>query len=317
MSIKRPPAIVYYVIKTALVVLGIMVFCGIGSPLAAQSVEPSREAQTESRPRVALVLGGGGAKGYAHIAVLELLEELKIPIDMVIGSSAGTLIGGLYCAGYSTETIKSLLFDVDWVPLYQDQPASPFERELGELPLRFRIDNGFDLDWDKGLATGERAYAQFKQLTAHIPSYIDFDRLRIPFRATAVELPANRLVLLDRGDLAEAIRASFGMPGLFQPFPIDGKRYMDGGVRNNLAIREVREMGFDIIIAVDLFPDIDTFDSAPLSVPEQMLRLNWYSQSEAQYPLADAVLAPPVGDYSIASFLQAEEIYTRAAADTE
>ena len=262
-----------------------------------------------AQPKVALVLGGGGAKGFAHLVVLELIEELGIPVDLVIGVSSGAIIGGLYSAGYSPEMMKETLLDLDWTSFFSDSPASPFEDELraGDLLLRYSMEKG---ELKRGYSPGEAAYRMFKNLTARIPSYIDFDALPIPFRAGVVEVPEGKIGLIDRGDLAEAIRASIGLPGVFDPFGIDGKFYIDGGTLDNLPIRQAREMGCDVIIAVELFPGLASISASPLEVPELMLSLYFNTISRDQYPLADAVLSPNVSNYSILDFQKSREIYS-------
>ena len=261
------------------------------------------------RPKVGLVLGGGGAKGFAHIAVLELLEEMEIPVDLVIGVSSGAIVGGLYSAGYSPEMMKDALLDLDWTSLFLDTPVSPFENELGAGDLLFRYDKGA---LKKGVSPGQRAYTLFKTLTAKIPSYIDFDTLSIPFRAGVVEVPEGRVEMIRQGDLAEVIRASVGLPGLFDPFDIDGKLYIDGGTLDNLPIRQAREMGCDIIIASELFPDFESISTSPLEVPNLMLGLYFNAISREQYSLADAVLKADVKRYSIIDFQKSQEIYALA-----
>jgi NTE family protein len=288
--------------------------------LLGTAFAPARETSllvAEERPKVALVLGGGGAKAAAHLAVLELIEEMDIPLDMVFGISGGSLLAGLYCAGYTPEMLKDIMFDLDWIDFSRDKPVSPFEEELGtqNLPLRLRVKNGLSPDFDGGYSNGEAAYAFLKSLTAKIPSYMDFDELPVPFRTAAVEASEGKLEMIGQGDLAEVIRASISLPGAFEPFFIDGKRYIDGGVRNILPIREAREMGYDIVIAVELFPDVEIFDSPPLAIPEQLLGLFFYSLSEGQYPYADAVLTPPVREFSILDFNKSREIYSAAMKD--
>jgi NTE family protein len=273
---------------------------------------------------VALVLAGGGARGYAHIPALELIEELGIPVDMVIGTSAGAIIGGLYSAGYSPAMLRELLFDLDWTGIFQDRPVSPLERELGSRsldanPLNIQLNQNFSLELGKGLSTGQEAYKLFKGLTARIPSYMDFDDLPIPFRAATVELLTGNLHIIESGDLAEAIRASMSIPGVFEPLLIDGKYYVDGGVMNNMPVSVAKDLGFDIIIAVDLFdpyvPGEDTFSRSPLEVIEQVLYLHFYSVTESQYEYADVVVVPRVESYSIMDFPRAREIYDQSQSD--
>ncbi|MCL2318538.1 MAG: patatin-like phospholipase family protein, partial [Treponema sp.] len=284
------------------------------APLQAQ------ENNTPAQHKVALVLGGGGAKGFAHIAVLELIEELGIPVDLVIGVSAGAIVGGLYSAGYSSAMIKAALLDLDWTSYFQDNPVSPFEDELGAGDMLLRYSTELGSAWGErniGYSPGEAAYLYIKSLTSRIPSYIDFDTLPIPFRAGTVQIPEGKVCLIDQGDLAEAIRASISLPGIFDPFNIDGKLYIDGGTLNNLPIRQARDMGCDVIIAVDLFPEPETFSANPLKVPELMLSLYFNTVSREQYPLADVVLTPQVQNFSMLDFQKSRKIYSLAESEKE
>jgi NTE family protein len=274
-------------------------------------------AGAEERPRVALVLGGGGAKGYAHIPVLELIEELGIPVDMVAGVSAGAIVGGLYCAGYSPAMMKDALTGLNWTAFFQDRPVSPFEEELPGLPLALRLDGAPGPDWGKGYSSGERAYLFFKTLTLKLPSYINFDELPIPFRAGVVEVPGGEVKFLHQGDLAEAIRASMGIPGIFEPFKLDGSELIDGGTLNNLPIREIREMGFDIVIGVELFPLPETMDTSPMKTPALMFDLYANAMSRDQHSQADLILMPDVSRFSMMDFDKAPEIYTLAPEERE
>ncbi|MDR2551631.1 MAG: patatin-like phospholipase family protein [Treponema sp.] len=273
------------------------------------------------RPSVALVLAGGGAKGYAHIPVLELIEELDIPIDMVIGTSAGAIIGGLYCAGYSPQMMKDIFLDLDWNVIFQDRPVFPFERRLGthsfeRNPLGLAFSRTFALNLGRGFSSGQEAYKLFRSLTAKIPSYISFDSLPVPFRATAVELTTGKLEFFSSGDLAEAIRASMSIPAVFEPFSIDGKYYLDGGVLDNLPVRQAKALGFDIVIAVELLNKMllepDAFNSSPLAALNQTLSIYLHAGAEAKYADADAVLFPDVERYAILDFPKAREIYEQA-----
>jgi len=274
----------------------------------------------DERPSVALVLGGGGARGYAHIAVLELIEELGIPIDMVAGVSAGAIVGGLYAAGYSPAMILETLERRDWASFFQDRRVSAFWNRSDELPLALSVgfsDGALALDLGKGYSTGQRVYELFKSLTLKIPSYFDFDNLPIPFRAGAVEVPGGKFSLIGNGDLAEAIRASMSIQGVFEPFTIDGKSYVDGGMLNNLPVREVREMGFDIVIAVDLFVSPEEFDTSPVELPDLMAILYTSQISKEHHSLADVVLFPLPADASLADFGKGREIYALAREERE
>jgi NTE family protein len=280
----------------------------------------------QSRPSVALVLAGGGARGYAHIPVLELIEELDIPVDMIIGTSAGAIVGGLYCAGYSPQMLYELLFDLDWNAIFLDHPVFPFERQLGghsleANPLNLKFSSKFTLNLGKGFSTGQEAYKLLRSLTAKIPSYTNFDTLPVPFRATGVGLTSGKLELFAEGDLAEAIRASMSIPAVFEPFNIEGKYYLDGGVLSNLPVDQAKAMGYDIIIAVDLLDEIasdaHTLESSPLMALYQTLAIYSHSKQESQHSLADAVLIPDVARYTIIDFPKAREIYAQSKSQVE
>ena len=280
---------------------------------------PAVNAQSE-RPSVALVLGGGGAKGFAHIAVLELMEELGIPIDMIAGVSSGAIVGGLYSAGYSPQMILEAMEDRDWSAFFQDRQASPFWNSREELPLALGIGNlnsSISSILGRGYSSGQTVYQLFKALTAKIPSYIDFDNLHIPFRAGVVEIPGGKFELLGDGDLAEAIRASMSIQGIFEPFVINGKSYVDGGMIRVLPVREVREMGYDIVIAVDLFVSPQSFDIAPTALPELMNTLYTNQMSKEHHGLANVVLFPIPVEISIMDFGRGHEIYTIAKNELE
>ncbi|MCL1814709.1 MAG: patatin-like phospholipase family protein [Treponema sp.] len=272
-------------------------------------------AAQSRRPSVALVLGGGGARGFAHVAVLELIEELGIPVDMITGVSSGAIVGGLYAAGYSPAMILEVFNKRDWSSFFQNRPVSPFWNRNNDLPLAFSLNDSAGPvvpDWGRGYSSGQNAYDFFKSLTIKIPSYIDFNNLPISFRAGVVEVPEGKFELLNDGDLAEAIRASMSIPGVFEPFIIEERSYIDGGILNNLPIREVRELGFDIIIAVDLFPLPLEFSVAPLDIPDLMNTIYSHNTSSEHHKLADVVLFPLISDISAMDFSKGPEIYALA-----
>ncbi|MGI5174503.1 patatin-like phospholipase family protein [Treponema sp. OMZ 840] len=280
----------------------------------------------KKRPSVALVLAGGGARGFVHIPVLELIDELDIPVDIIIGTSAGAIIGGLYCAGYTPQEIRNAVLYLDWVDIFRNDNFSPFERALNEHsipanPVALKLGSDFSLNLGKGLITGQKAYEQLKALTVKIPSYIDFDSLPVSFRAASTDLLSGDLVILEQGDLAEAMRASMSIPGFFEPFIIDGKYYIDGSARDNFPIRTAKKLGYDIIIAVEisnpLKTDTDAFDTSPLRVIEQMTSMQQAIQGKENYELADLVMFPDIRDFSMMDYLRAEDIYKRGKAEAE
>jgi len=275
------------------------------------------------RPSVALVLSGGGARGFAHIAVLEVIEELGIPLDMIVGVSSGAIVAGLYAVGYSPAMILEALSGMELASFFNDRPASPFRNRNAEWPAVLSLGNRtagrrIGPAWERGFSSGQTVYQLFRSLTVKIPSYIDFDDLPVPFRAGAVEVPSGNFTFLGTGDLAEAIRASMGMQGLFEPFVIDGRGYVDGALLINLPVREVRKKGFDIVIAVDLFAPPLAFSTAPADLPDLMGILYSNLTSREHHEYADVVLFPLiVDDVSIMDFNRGPEAHALALRERE
>lgn len=270
------------------------------------------------RPSVALVLAGGGARGYALIPFLEIIEELGIPVDLVAGTSAGAIVGGFYAAGHSPAEIKEALINVNWPVVFADTPTSPYESILNERSTNanlFGIEIGKNLSvkLGAGISAGQRAYQIFKEHTIKIPSEIEFDDLPIRFRAVATELLTGNSKFFSHGDLAEVIRASMSVPGMFSPAIIDGVEYIDGGVTNNLPINEVKALGYDIIIAIEisekLISDPKLFDSAPVIAFFQMYLMTQAKRNEPYYKEADLVVIPDLQGATMFDFQKGQEIY--------
>lgn len=283
-------------------------------------------AEREGRPSVALVLGGGGAKGFGIIPILEVIEELGIPVDMVIGNSAGAIIGGLYSIGYTPSEIRETVTNVDWPEIFADKPRSPLEsllegRSMESSPIAVKLGTNFSVELGGGISTGQHAYLLFKDISVKIPSYIDFDSLPIPFRATAVNLLTGELEFLESGDVAEAIRSSMSIPAVFQPFPVDSKLYVDGLVLNNLPVQQARDMGYDIVIAVSLddplIDDPEYFSTNPVHTITQVAKIATGADDAVQQELADLVIRPSVDEYNMMAFPRAKEIYASAAKEKE
>jgi NTE family protein len=223
-------------------------------------------AHSEDRPKIGLVLGGGGAKGAAHIPVLKLLDELDFPIDFIAGTSAGGIVGGLYAAGYSGAEIEELFAGADWSDLFSDRPQRDlqpyFEKRLdGRYQLALFPLKGIP-STPQGLVSGQKIFDLLSSLTFPLAGDIDFDELPIPFRCLAVDIINGKEVVLKSGSLARAIRATSAIPTLLAPVEWDEYLLVDGGVLNNLPIDVVKDMGADIVIAVDL--------AGPLSTREEL-----------------------------------------------
>ncbi len=290
-----------------------------------EAIRPS-DIENSPRPTVALVLAGGGARGFAHIPVIEIIEELGIPVDMVIGTSAGAIIGGLYSSGYSSQEIADTLLDLNWVSLFQDSTTKSFESALYDHSMEaalvnLPLNNNLSLNLGRGLLTGQNVYELFKSLTIKVPSYVHFDSLITPFRATAVDLLTGEMVVIQQGDIAEAIRASMSIPAVFEPYKIDGRYYMDGFTRNNMPVQVAHEMGYDIIIAVDLTEpltyNVNDFDSNPLVVLNQVTALQQQVVVDQEYELANLVISPDIYEFGQIDYEKAKQIYNKGKVEVE
>jgi len=218
----------------------------------------------QQRPKIALVLSGGGARGAAHVGVLKILEANHIPIDMVIGTSMGSFMGGLYASGYTPQEIEAMLLSTNWetyVNTDYNRQEIPIRKKQIDYTYQGRLGVGVNVDNDIVLPTGvlkrELLLLKFMDLTRNVQHINDFDKLPIPFRAVATNIKNGDAVVLDSGSLAKAIYASSSIPGGFQPIRIDGIDLVDGGVSDNLPIDIAKKMGADIIIAVDVSEHFD------------------------------------------------------------
>jgi NTE family protein len=265
------------------------------------------------RPRIGLVLSGGGARGAAHVGVLKVLDELHVPIDAIAGTSMGAVVGGLYASGLTAKQIEAIISSVDWQEAFRDRPPRydlSYRRKredsdfLVQLPLgikagRFLI--------PRGLIQGQKLGQILRELTLPVARLDDFDALPTRFRAVATDLETGQAVLLGAGDLGGALRASVSAPGLFAPVDYENRLLVDGGISENLPIEVARSMGVDILIVVDVgFPLLkrERLNSVA-NISNQMLAILIRRDSERQRATLtrrDIVIDPQLGDYSSFDF---------------
>ncbi len=267
----------------------------------------------DSAPRVGLVLSGGGARGAAHIGVLKVLEEQRIPIHAIAGTSMGAVVGGLYASGLSAAEIAALIDSDEWRAAFTE-PAPrdrlSFRRKsedqnfLVKFPLGIKS-GSFRLP--KALVSGQRVSQALRRVTFPVAGRAQFDQLPIPFRAVATDLETGDAVVLSGGDLVDAMRASLAAPGLFAPVEIDGRLLVDGGLANNLPVDVAQAMGVDVLIVVDVgFPlrKRDTLDSVT-TISNQMLSILIRRGSDVQRArlgAGDILLSPDLGEASSFDF---------------
>lgn len=277
------------------------------------------EETTTPRPRIGVALSGGGARGGAHVGVLQVLEELHVPVDAVSGTSMGALIGGLYAAGVPIEKLEQVLRGTDWKDLLDDRPAYRnlvYRRK--EDASRYLIDYelGFHdgkLRQPSGLRAGQKLAFETRMLLLDSPRETDFARLPIPFRATATDVETGDRVILDHGDLVESILASIAIPAVFAPVAIDGRLLIDGGLVDNLPVDLVREEGADVVIAVDVGTPLA--DRKRLGSMFAMLgqTLSFLTRKNSLTSLAgaDVVVTPDLSGIASSDFASTPDAITR------
>lgn len=227
-----------------------------GPGLGAQG-QPEPPAAGPARPRIGLVLGGGGAKGAAHVGVLKVMEELRIPVDDIAGTSMGSIVGAAYASGYTSGQIRDMITDVDWKEMVRSAPRPEVPYQRKKLDALFSLGPEFGVKQGRlVLPSGAISTHQIESLLRRIASGSGpdavFDRLPIPFRAVATDLESGDMKVFDRGDLAVAMRASMAVPGAFAPVDVGGRLYADGMLVRNLPVDVARAMGADVIIAVQV-----------------------------------------------------------------
>lgn len=265
-----------------------------------------------ARPRIGLVLSGGGARGAAHIGVLRVLEQLRVPIDVIAGTSMGAIVGATYASGASVDEMERDLARLNTGALFNDDPPrdelsmrTKFEDLLPFIGPLFGV--GSDgLRLPRAAVSGIALEAVLRSLIK-AKGRLDFDRLPIPFRAVATDITTGRMVVFRDGDLATAVRASMSVPGLVAPLDLDGRLLVDGGLTRNLPVDVAREMGADVIIAVNVGTPLlrrEQLDSI-LGVSAQMIAILTEQNVEnsiAQLRAEDILIAPDLGEYSAADF---------------
>lgn len=274
----------------------------------------AQDKNDDARPKIGLVLSGGGAKGLAHIGVLKVIDSLGIKIDYVAGTSMGAIIGGLYASGYSGKQLDSIFQVVDFDKIINDdlpRDAKAFyERDNSEKYAVTLPFEGFKLNLPSALSRGQNTYNLFSKLTLPVNHISNFENLPIPYFCIATNVETGKEVILDHGSLAQSMMASGALPSLFQPVTIGNEVLIDGGVLNNYPIDELRAKGMDIIIGVDVQAGLRTRDELK-SAPEILLQINNFrtiKAMESKTKKTDIYIKPEVKEYTVISFDAGAEI---------
>lgn len=264
--------------------------------------------QKNGKPKVGVVLSGGGAKGLAHIGVLKVLEEAGVEVSYIGGTSMGAIIGGLYAAGYSATELDSIFNGLDSDAMLRDYTPRGsknfYEKKNDELYALTLPFNKFRLGFPTALSKGLYNYTTINRLTDHVRHIRDFSKLPIPFVCIATDIETGEEVVLRRGILADAILASGAFPSLYYPVEIGDRLLIDGGVTNNYPVEEVRAMGADIIIGVDVQDGLKNRDDikGATGVLVQINNYQMIQRMEGKRKATDIYIKPDIKDYTVISF---------------
>ncbi len=263
---------------------------------------------TQVRPKVGLVLSGGGALGFAHIGALKVIDSLGIPIDYVAGTSFGGLVSGLYSVGYRSDSLLKLVDAVDWQDLFIDQPKRevlPYaeKKYTGRYHIRLPL-KGFTPTFPSGVIAGQKISLLFSRLTYRYSDVLDFDSLPIPFRCVGVDLITGNQVVIDRGPLPVAMRATMAIPSAFTPVVYGDSLLSDGGLLNNYPVDVLKAMGADIVIGVDVsgykFSRNDASDL--FKVMDRAASIPRYQHLPGFVKMTDVYIEPDMSGYGIMDF---------------
>jgi NTE family protein len=270
--------------------------------------------QKSGRPKIGLTLSGGTAKGLAHIGILKAIDSAGLKIDYITGTSIGSIVGGLYAIGYSADSIEKLARKMDWDLLLSNQSTlrsiimeekDEYGKYTIELPL---VNHHFSLP--SGLLQGQELWLTLAELFAPASNIKDFSKFSIPFKCIGTDVDNGEAVVMDHGEIVTAIRASMAIPSIFTAINYEGKKLVDGGIVRNFPVRDVKQMGADIVIgsnaATGLFPG-----KKALNALQILLQIAFFREADDrrnEIPLCNIYIPLPLEKYATGSFNQSEEI---------
>lgn len=273
----------------------------------------STQGSSPPRPRVGLVLSGGGARGLAHVGVLKVLEREGIAIDAIAGTSMGAIIGGLYASGMSAQQLETALLKVQWERVFAARVERPYlsqRRKEEDFDISSIIELGIrdgELRLPLGAISGRGLESLLRHYTLRVSQVGHFDALPIPFRAVATDMESGQPVVMADGDLALAMRSSMSVPGVFAPTEKEGRILGDGGLVNNLPVDVARAMGVDVVIAVNIGTPLSPRDALGSATGLTAQMLNILTEQNVQRSLAqlqpqDVLVQPTLGKFTSADF---------------
>lgn len=270
----------------------------------------------KQRPKIGLVLSGGGARGFAHIGVLKVLEENRVPVDYIGGASMGGLVGALYAMGKTPTEIEEFVNRLDWDKYLQ--ATTSFENlsfrrkeDRRNIPSPITLKGKpNDLKLPSGLNTGHEIGLLFDDVTLPYAQVRNFDNFPIPFRCVGTDMVSGQSVTLKSGSISQALRATMSIPGAFTPVELDGKILTDGGLVNNIPTNVVKEMGADILLVINIETQLGNRESLDnlLGVLSQTINIASADNSRRSLQQADIIIAPNLENYSLGDFTESKKI---------
>jgi NTE family protein len=270
-------------------------------------------AAGDTRPRIGLVLSGGGARGAAHIGVLEVLEQLRVPVDCIAATSMGAIVGAAYASGAAPAELRKRMLAVDWTQMFNDEPPRtdlPYRRKQEQSTYLFKQELGLTagaVRLPKGVINGQKFELLMRELAINAANIDDFDKLPIPFRAIATDAENGKMKVFAGGDLAAVMRASMSVPGAMAPAEIDDRIYIDGGLTRNLPVDVVRAMGADVVIAVNLGTPLLKRESLTSVIGFAVQMINILTEQNVEQQLnslapSDVLISPELGAITASDF---------------
>lgn len=274
----------------------------------------AQDSSAHKRPKIGLTLSGGGAKGLAHIGILKAIDSAGLKIDYVTGTSMGSIIGVLYAVGYSGDSIEKIAQTIDWDLLLSNQLflRSVIMEEKNEY-FKYDVELPWVNNWFRistGVLEGQELWLKLSELLFPVYKIKKFNDFKIPFKCIATDVSTGQAVVLDSGEIVSAIRSSMAIPSLFTAVEFNGKKLVDGGVVRNFPVKDVREMGADIVIGCNV--------SSALLAPEKvknaiqvLMQVAFFREAEdtrTQVPLCNIYVPMPLENYSMVSFGNANDI---------
>lgn len=296
----------------------ILIVCALLlAPRAFSLAAPADESAADRRPKVGLVLSGGGARGIAHVGVIKVLEEAGVRVDYITGTSMGSIVGAMYAIGYDAATLEKLALSMDWNDILADGVSHrdmSMQEKLGDgrYAFSFPLRNG-RITLPSGFIPGQKLSMELSRLTLPVHRVRDFGHFPIPFACVATDLETGKPRVFDGGFLPDVLRASMAIPSIFTPVEIDGRLYSDGGIVLNFPASVARERGIDIVIGVDVQTPLyrrDELDSLARIMEQSVYFLGELS-NERERSLCDALITPDVGGFTASSFDDPRELIRR------